>query len=260
MTPALSPASSPVFQKCKRVHRSLEDQNAGIYAGLMRICFVVLTTSSLLPGFLASFFLLSLTTCNSASVFPFLFLSFISVVHINLCLDSFALPMLSEQFRDTRLISLHFFTLHFVGIVVFCTCSAACIPSRRSFPPSSAASVSIHQKKMLPLTFRHCHLLCTCPASQVPHAINRTGSNAAETDALRELFRTSSSIRGYRTASLPSGSNIPREPSFDAGFKFGQEIQTYKTAQQIGAVGQSHQAETFRVRIEQARIEVPHSV
>lgn len=64
-------------------------------------------------------------------------------------------------------------------------------------------------------------------ASQVPHAAGPPNSNRTDTDALRELFgaSSSSSIRGYRTASIPSGSTLQRGPSFDANFRFGQQDQ-----------------------------------
>lgn len=64
-------------------------------------------------------------------------------------------------------------------------------------------------------------------ASQVPHAADPPNANRTDTDALRELFgaSSSSSIRGYRTASIPSGSTLQRGPSFDTNFRFGQQDQ-----------------------------------
>ncbi|OCT52206.1 hypothetical protein CLCR_07928 [Cladophialophora carrionii] len=75
------------------------------------------------------------------------------------------------------------------------------------------------------------------PASQVPHAAGQCRSNQADTDALHELFRTSSSIRGYRTASIPSGSHVQREPSFDADFKFGLQDHPRKQPSRLEQLG-----------------------
>ncbi|EXJ71338.1 uncharacterized protein A1O5_05144 [Cladophialophora psammophila CBS 110553] len=74
-------------------------------------------------------------------------------------------------------------------------------------------------------------------ASQIPHAVSQLGSNTADTEALRELFRSSSSVRGYRTASLPSGSNLRREPSLDTDFKFGSQGQQRKQPSRLEQLG-----------------------
>ncbi|KIW91140.1 uncharacterized protein Z519_08034 [Cladophialophora bantiana CBS 173.52] len=74
-------------------------------------------------------------------------------------------------------------------------------------------------------------------ASQIPHAVSQPGSNTADTEALRELFRSSSSVRGYRTASLPSGSNLRREPSLDTDFKFGSQGQQRKQPSRLEQLG-----------------------
>ncbi|OAG45026.1 hypothetical protein AYO21_00989 [Fonsecaea monophora] len=75
------------------------------------------------------------------------------------------------------------------------------------------------------------------PASQIPHAVSQSGAHSADREALRELFRSSSSVRGYRTASLPSGSNLYREPSLDTDFKFGPQDQHRKQSSRIEQLG-----------------------
>lgn len=60
------------------------------------------------------------------------------------------------------------------------------------------------------------------PASTVPHAVGQSPSNVADTDALRQIFRSSSSVRGYRTASQSSALPVRKQPSLDVEFKFGQ--------------------------------------
>ncbi|KAL6243100.1 hypothetical protein RBB50_010200 [Rhinocladiella similis] len=73
----------------------------------------------------------------------------------------------------------------------------------KSLPnPASASSVSL-------------------PANTVPHSVGYSGSHAADTDALRQIFRSSSSIRGYQTAFRPHERSHQRQSSFDADFKFG---------------------------------------
>ncbi|KIW09814.1 hypothetical protein PV08_11915 [Exophiala spinifera] len=73
----------------------------------------------------------------------------------------------------------------------------------KSLPhPASASSISL-------------------PANTVPHSVDHSGSHAADTDALRQIFRSSSSVRGYQTASRRHERSRPRESSFDADFKFG---------------------------------------
>ncbi|KIX94895.1 uncharacterized protein Z520_09204 [Fonsecaea multimorphosa CBS 102226] len=75
------------------------------------------------------------------------------------------------------------------------------------------------------------------PASQIPHAVSQPGSQTADTEALRELFRSSSSVRGYRTASLPSGSNLRREPSLDTDLKLGSQCQPRKQPSRLEQLG-----------------------
>ncbi|OQV01337.1 hypothetical protein CLAIMM_06716 [Cladophialophora immunda] len=75
------------------------------------------------------------------------------------------------------------------------------------------------------------------PPSQIPHAISQPGSHTADKEALRDLFRSSSSVRGYRTASLPSGSNLRREPSLDTGFQFGSQGQHRKQPSRLEQLG-----------------------
>ncbi len=75
------------------------------------------------------------------------------------------------------------------------------------------------------------------PASQIPHAAGQSRSNRTDTEALRELFRSSSSIRGYRTASVPSGSHVQREASFDNDFKFGSQEQPRKQPSRLEQLG-----------------------
>lgn len=59
------------------------------------------------------------------------------------------------------------------------------------------------------------------PSSTVPHALGRSDSASADADALRQIFRSSSSVRGYRTASRATEVSIPRQSSFDADLKLG---------------------------------------
>ncbi|EXJ59164.1 hypothetical protein A1O7_06596 [Cladophialophora yegresii CBS 114405] len=75
------------------------------------------------------------------------------------------------------------------------------------------------------------------PASQIPHAAGHCRPNQADTEALHELFRTSSSIRGYRTASIPSGSHVQREPSFDADFAFDLQDPARKQPSRLEQLG-----------------------
>ncbi|KAK4949662.1 hypothetical protein LTR10_011503 [Elasticomyces elasticus] len=57
------------------------------------------------------------------------------------------------------------------------------------------------------------------PASTVPHSLGHSGSVSADADALRQIFRSSSSVRGYRTASRTTDSSMPRQSSFNADYK-----------------------------------------
>ena len=75
------------------------------------------------------------------------------------------------------------------------------------------------------------------PASQIPHATGQSRSNRNDTDALCQVFRSSSSIRGYRTASIPSGSHVQRESSFENDFKFGAEEQPRKQPSRLEQLG-----------------------
>ncbi|KAJ9646223.1 hypothetical protein H2204_000886 [Knufia peltigerae] len=59
------------------------------------------------------------------------------------------------------------------------------------------------------------------PANTVPHSVGHSGSHTTDTDALRQIFRSSSSVRGYQTALRPHERTHQRESSFDADFKFG---------------------------------------
>lgn len=61
------------------------------------------------------------------------------------------------------------------------------------------------------------------PSSTIPHVDGRSESQTADTDALRQIFRSSSSIRGYQTAALKPGPSLERQSSFDANFKFGSQ-------------------------------------
>ncbi|KAI1630101.1 hypothetical protein EDD37DRAFT_645822 [Exophiala viscosa] len=56
------------------------------------------------------------------------------------------------------------------------------------------------------------------PASTVPHSLGHSDSTSADVDALRQIFRSSSSVRGYRTASRTTDSSIPQQSSFNADF------------------------------------------
>ncbi|KAL2417913.1 hypothetical protein ABEF95_000426 [Exophiala dermatitidis] len=58
------------------------------------------------------------------------------------------------------------------------------------------------------------------PATTVPHAPGPSPSNVADKDALRQIFRSSPSVRGYRTASQSSALPVKRQYSLDIDFKF----------------------------------------
>ena len=75
------------------------------------------------------------------------------------------------------------------------------------------------------------------PASQIPHAANASCSGRADAEALQELFRTSSSVRGYRTASIPSGSYLPRETSLDTAFQSGSQEQVARQPSRLQQIG-----------------------
>ncbi|EXJ81989.1 hypothetical protein A1O1_08057 [Capronia coronata CBS 617.96] len=87
------------------------------------------------------------------------------------------------------------------------------------------------------------------PASTVPHAVGQSPSNVADTHALRQIFRSSSSVRGYRTASQSSALPARRQESLDVDFRFGQPGKERKQPGRLEQLG-SH----IRQKISESRL------
>ncbi|KAK5235577.1 hypothetical protein LTR47_003050 [Exophiala xenobiotica] len=79
-------------------------------------------------------------------------------------------------------------------------------------------------------------LSVSLPAHTVPHSQGHSGSHAADADALRQIFRSSSSVRGYQTASRPHDMAHQRQSSFDNDFGFGHKASSER--KQPGRIGQ----------------------
>jgi hypothetical protein len=75
------------------------------------------------------------------------------------------------------------------------------------------------------------------PANTVPHASNKPKENPTDDDALREIFRSSSSVRGYQTASESMHLPAPRPSSFDVDFKFGSKDSEKKPPGRLEQLG-----------------------
>ncbi|KIW52503.1 hypothetical protein PV05_08135 [Exophiala xenobiotica] len=79
-------------------------------------------------------------------------------------------------------------------------------------------------------------LSVSLPAHTVPHSQGHSGSHVADADALRQIFRSSSSVRGYQTASRPHEMSHQRQSSFDTDFGFGHRALSER--KQPGRIGQ----------------------
>lgn len=76
------------------------------------------------------------------------------------------------------------------------------------------------------------------PANTVPHASSKPEENATDDGAaLREIFRSSSSVRGYQTASQSMHLPAPRPSSFDVDFKFGSKDSEKKPPGRLEQLG-----------------------
>jgi hypothetical protein len=75
------------------------------------------------------------------------------------------------------------------------------------------------------------------PASHIPHGVGHPGSLPTDAEALHELFRTTSSVRGYQTASIPSASYVRRESSFDVDFRLGSSESPRKPLGRLEQLG-----------------------
>ena len=118
---------------------------------------------------------------------------------------------------------MHFDLFHateLTGLASLCLsyCLRAYLLHAMKYVPPQVHHVSLPLLLGCPTRGRECYIdlqtlpsALHLPASQIPHAGTHSRSGRNDTDALRELFRTSSSIRGYRTASIPSGSHLQRE-------------------------------------------------
>ncbi|KAG9779497.1 hypothetical protein ABEF93_005575 [Exophiala dermatitidis] len=87
------------------------------------------------------------------------------------------------------------------------------------------------------------------PATTVPHAPGPSPSNVADKDALRQIFRSSPSVRGYRTASQSSALPVKRQYSLDVDFKFGPTAPEQKQPGRLEQLG-SH----IRQKLSESRL------
>lgn len=75
------------------------------------------------------------------------------------------------------------------------------------------------------------------PLNTVPHASSKCNENSRDDDALREIFRSPHSVRGYQTASEGMHLPPPRRPSFDLDFKFGSHDVESKATSRLEQFG-----------------------
>lgn len=94
------------------------------------------------------------------------------------------------------------------------------------------------------------------PASTVPHASSKRKDDTRDDDeALRDIFRSTCSVRGYQTASEPMQLLAPGRPSFDADFKFGAQESEKKPTGRLEQLG-SH----IKQRLSEGRLSKTNSV
>lgn len=75
------------------------------------------------------------------------------------------------------------------------------------------------------------------PLNTVPHASSKCNETSRDDDALREIFRSPHSVRGYQTASEVMQLPAPRRPSFDLDFKFGSHDLENKATSRLEQFG-----------------------
>ncbi|KEF56031.1 uncharacterized protein A1O9_07612 [Exophiala aquamarina CBS 119918] len=87
------------------------------------------------------------------------------------------------------------------------------------------------------------------PPDTVPHASGKRKQSTTDNDMLEELFRSSSSVRGYQTASESMHLPVPKRSSFDIDFKFCSKDSEPKPPSRLEQLG-SH----IKQRISEGRL------
>ncbi|KAK5054649.1 hypothetical protein LTR84_001540 [Exophiala bonariae] len=92
--------------------------------------------------------------------------------------------------------------------------------------------------------------------STVPHASSKCKNGPTDDDeALRGIFRSTSSVRGYQTASEQMQLPAPERPSFDVDFKFGVQDSDKKPPGRLGRLS-NH----IKQRLSEGRLSKTNSV
>lgn len=92
------------------------------------------------------------------------------------------------------------------------------------------------------------------PPDTGPHASSKRKQNTTDNEVLREIFRSSSSVRGYQTASESMHLPSPKRSSFDVNFKFGSKDSEAKPPSRLEQLG-SH----IKQRISEGRLSMTGS-